>query len=197
MTRYQTFSASIVAAALASTTAIHAQPSTTAFATIADPATAKDCARPKAKHDHGAEREMPSAGAVAAAPCQPAALLSQDPHVPSPAPATGMGVGAGERLPSSPEPAQTATGPASYRSVFTDYRSYNEQAVLSWRESIELVGRIGGWQSYAREAQSSVPAGGSSASPATDDAPAAVTKPAATAAPSAANSGGHIGHSKP
>ena len=80
-----------------------------------------------------------------------------------------------------------AAAPA-YRSVFDGYRAFSEQAVVSWPEANGLVGRIGGWQAYAREAQ-----GG-----AVD---AAGEKPAqATPAPSPAAStasGAHTGHRRP
>lgn len=48
---------------------------------------------------------------------------------------------------------------AGYRSAFEGYRAYNEQPVQSWRESNDVVGRIGGWQSYAREGQGGPVAG--------------------------------------
>jgi hypothetical protein len=66
-----------------------------------------------------------------------------------------------------------------YRSAFDGYRAFTDQPVLSWRESNDLVGRIGGWKAYAREAQ-----GG----------PAAAPSPGtrATAAP-----GQHSGPQKP
>ena len=37
--------------------------------------------------------------------------------------------------------------------VFSAYRPYADQQVSSWREANDEVGRIGGWQAYAREAQ--------------------------------------------
>lgn len=46
-----------------------------------------------------------------------------------------------------------------YRSSFDGYKAFNEQPVLSWRESNSVVGRIGGWQAYAREGQGGAPAG--------------------------------------
>lgn len=50
---------------------------------------------------------------------------------------------------------------AGYRSAFDGYRRFEEQKVLPWRESNDLVGRIGGWQAYARESASgeALPAG--------------------------------------
>lgn len=49
--------------------------------------------------------------------------------------------------------ATAASGGAGYRSAFEGYRRYDNQPVGSWREANELVGRIGGWQAYAREGQ--------------------------------------------
>ena len=51
--------------------------------------------------------------------------------------------------------------------VFRSYRSYADQEVGSWRKANDEVGRIGGWQAYAREAQAPAsvdPATGSSSS---------------------------------
>ena len=49
--------------------------------------------------------------------------------------------------------ATAASGGAGYRSAFEGYRRYDDQPVGSWREANDLVGRIGGWQAYAREGQ--------------------------------------------
>ena len=49
---------------------------------------------------------------------------------------------------SHPAPSTT-----SYRSVFDDYVSTSEDKSVSWREANGLVGSIGGWRVYAREAQ--------------------------------------------
>lgn len=43
--------------------------------------------------------------------------------------------------------------PTTYRSAFSAYRASGDAAVVSWREANDLVGRIGGWRVYAREAQ--------------------------------------------
>ena len=75
--------------------------------------------------------------------------------------------------------ASAATG---YRSVFDGYRGYSDQPVQSWRETNDLVGRIGGWQTYAREAQGGAATGSTSA-------------PAAPA--SGAHRGGHSGRRTP
>lgn len=103
---------------------------------------------------------------------------------------------AGNALPPAlPASAAAAAKPAAatYRSAFEGYRSFNDQPVLSWRESNDLVRRIGGWQSYAREGQGGPAAGG-------NDSPASATptlpKPAAPAA-SAAMPGAHSGHKMP
>jgi hypothetical protein len=49
--------------------------------------------------------------------------------------------------PQAPVPATT------YRSAFRGYRTPAEDVVISWRDANDLVGRIGGWRVYAREAQ--------------------------------------------
>lgn len=90
--------------------------------------------------------------------------------------------------------AAPSAGALSYRSAFEGYRPLNDQPVLPWRESNDVVGRIGGWQSYAREGQGGAPAS-------TTEMPAAAASqgkpaPAAVAAP-AAMPGGHTGHKQP
>ncbi len=50
--------------------------------------------------------------------------------------------------------AASAAGTLSYRSVFTDYRAYSEQPVVSWVDANDTVGKIGGWRTYSREADS-------------------------------------------
>lgn len=64
----------------------------------------------------------------------------------------------------------------SYHSPFDGYRKFADQPIVSWREANDLVGRIGGWQAYARENQMAAPAGASA--------------PASSA-------GGHSGHHAP
>lgn len=39
-----------------------------------------------------------------------------------------------------------------YTSVLATYQGYTDQAVQSWREANDRVGRIGGWRAYAKEA---------------------------------------------
>lgn len=40
----------------------------------------------------------------------------------------------------------------SYSSVFTNYHGYREEAVASWQDANDTVGRIGGWRFYLEEA---------------------------------------------
>ena len=66
----------------------------------------------------------------------------------------------------APAPSASAVSSAAalnYRSAFEGYRPLTDQPVVSWRESNDLVGRIGGWQSYAREGQGGPPAGSAEA----------------------------------
>ncbi len=55
--------------------------------------------------------------------------------------------------PASKTAASAPAGPHAYRSAFDGYRPFSDQALVSWREANDLVGRIGGWQAYAREGQ--------------------------------------------
>jgi hypothetical protein len=99
---------------------------------------------------------------------------------------TGPAAGHNAALPPTAAAAASASAssdPLSHRSVFKAYRSFQDQPVVSWREANDLVGRIGGWQSYAREGagQSGVPA---------------KTAPA-PAKPPASASGAHSEHNRP
>ena len=60
--------------------------------------------------------------------------------------------------------ASPAGSPMTYRSAFEGYKGLTEQPVQPWRESNDTVGRIGGWQSYAREGQGGPVAGSAPAS---------------------------------
>jgi hypothetical protein len=67
---------------------------------------------------------------------------------------------------SAPDSATTRpdiTASPGYRSAFEGYRPFAEQPLTSWRQANDLVGRIGGWQAYAREAQGGAVAGSASA----------------------------------
>jgi hypothetical protein len=81
------------------------------------------------------------------------------------------------RAPAASAAASSAPSGAAYRSVFDGYRGYRDEPVQSWRAANELVGRLGGWQAYAREGQGGPVAGAASA---------------AASAP-----GGHTGHKAP
>jgi hypothetical protein len=45
-----------------------------------------------------------------------------------------------------------------YASALASYQGYTDQAVQSWREANDRVGRIGGWRAYAKEAATGQPA---------------------------------------
>ncbi len=124
----------------------------------------------------------------------PSATLAQNaapPPVASPAAAS----------PTSSLPSQRIE--RSYRSAFEGYRRYADQPVGSWREANDLVGRIGGWQAYAREAQTVEPAPGSNPSaPSTPPPAASQPEPTAQGAkppvtPSSGTHAGHAGQAKP
>ena len=40
-----------------------------------------------------------------------------------------------------------------YSSVFSQYQGFKEQPVSSWRETNDVVEKIGGWRAYAKEAR--------------------------------------------
>jgi hypothetical protein len=52
-----------------------------------------------------------------------------------------------------PPPSSGACGPPSYQSAFESYHRYGDETPLPWRQANDTVGAIGGWKSYAREAQ--------------------------------------------
>ena len=86
-------------------------------------------------------------------------VLAQQPvaekaSAPSAAASPPKGVAAAAATAASAAPA----GASIYRSAFEGYRPLTDQPVLPWRESNDVVGRIGGWQSYAREGQGGAPA---------------------------------------
>lgn len=57
-----------------------------------------------------------------------------------------------------PQDAGAAVPQAIYRSALADYRAFSDEEPASWKEANDLVGRIGGWRAYAREAQAAGPA---------------------------------------
>jgi hypothetical protein len=69
MTTVRILSAAIFASSMLMTGAVQAQPAPAA-------SVPQDCAKPMAKHDHGAEKGMPSAKTMSA-PCAPMAAASK------------------------------------------------------------------------------------------------------------------------
>lgn len=109
---------------------------------------------------------------------------------------------------SAPVPAASAASasapvaPLVYRSMFDGYRPFSEPPVVSWREANDLVGRIGGWQAYARESQGGPAADhdGMPMNPAAPSKPAPMPPAASASGPSpapASTAGGHSGHKTP
>lgn len=68
-----------------------------------------------------------------------------------------------------------------YQSPLGDYRRLGEDKQVPWREANDTVNRIGGWRTYAREAQQPETAGAASGKP-------------ATATPSTGADSAHRGH---
>ncbi|MBC7780503.1 MAG: hypothetical protein H7125_10430 [Proteobacteria bacterium] len=67
----------------------------------------------------------------------------------------------------APSPMHGALSPLDARAAvpgiqpprsFANYRPYTQQDVGSWKDANDTVGRIGGWRTYLREAQSAAPA---------------------------------------
>ena len=67
----------------------------------------------------------------------------------------------------------------TYRPVFDQYVPAMDDKPLAWRDANTLVGSIGGWRVYAREAQQSPPTGGTQPSAPANTAPPA-TQPSST-----------------
>lgn len=51
-----------------------------------------------------------------------------------------------------PNAAEPAGFQLQYFSVFTHYQFFRDQPLLSWQETNDNVGKIGGWRFYARDA---------------------------------------------
>lgn len=91
--------------------------------------------------------------------------------------------------PSAPVPA------IKYESAFSGYRPFGDEQMIPWKSTNDEVGRIGGWQVYAREARQPAavqapPETKTPASTPTPDTPAA--KPSPEIAPKP-EPGGHAG----
>lgn len=83
-------------------------------------------------------------------------LLAQSPYVVRPA--LGLMLVALGGLTQAQEPANDAPPMKSefkvdYRSPIRSYQVFSEPTPASWKESNDLVGRIGGWRAYARESR--------------------------------------------
>ncbi len=69
-----------------------------------------------------------------------------------------------------------------YESAFAQFRRVGGDQPLAWREANDAVARIGGWRTYAREAQqpdaAATPVPGPVPATAPASAPAAVARPA-------------------
>ncbi len=51
----------------------------------------------------------------------------------------------------SPETKAASVAGLTYSSALENYQPYSAQQVQPWRESNDIVGRIGGWRAYAKE----------------------------------------------
>jgi hypothetical protein len=79
-----------------------------------------------------------------------------------------------------------------YESVFAQFRRIGDDKPVAWREANEAVARIGGWRTYAREAQQPDPA--AAAKPATPPpAPASTAAPVAVPMPAGPSGRPHGG----
>lgn len=85
-----------------------------------------------------------------------------------------------------PLDASVAVPPVTYESALGRYRRAVEDKAIPWRESNDAAARIGGWRTYAREAQQPDPA------PSAPAAAPAKTDPKAMPMPQ-----GHGGHTMP
>lgn len=84
-----------------------------------------------------------------------------------------------------PQDAKSSVPQAIYRSTLADYRVFPDERVGSWKEANDNVGRIGGWRTYAKEAQQPESAGDSTSRTADQPVPADSAKP---------KQGGQAGH---
>ena len=79
------------------------------------------------------------------------------------------------------------------RSAFDGYRRFADEPVADWRALNDTVGRIGGWQAYAREAAAAAQAASGAAPAGATSRPTSPAAPAsATPAPAAGGHGMHF-----
>lgn len=55
----------------------------------------------------------------------------------------------------------------TFRSALEGYQPYTDEKIVNWKEANDVVGRIGGWRAYAKEAREPDAAAGNAASTAT------------------------------
>lgn len=65
-----------------------------------------------------------------------------------------------------PQDAKASVPRVIYKSSFTSYRVLSDGKLMSWKETNDNVGRIGGWRAYAKEAQQPEPPGADKSAPA-------------------------------
>jgi hypothetical protein len=63
-----------------------------------------------------------------------------------------LAAGAALAAPAEKNQAHSLPTKLQYTSALATYQGYTDQAVQSWREANDRVGRIGGWRAYAKEA---------------------------------------------
>ena len=109
--------------------------------------------------------------------------------------ALAQGVAPTTTQPSTPNPLDPqAQVPATvYTSPLSTYRRLGEDRRVPWPQANETVNRIGGWRSYAREAQQPDTAAPGPVSQ-TGPAPMTVTAPGAAASAIPSPAPGHRGH---
>lgn len=55
--------------------------------------------------------------------------------------------------PAIAEPTMLHEFKVTYRSPIGSYQGFTDPVLVAWKESNDLVGRIGGWRAYARESR--------------------------------------------
>ena len=108
--------------------------------------------------------------------------------------AAGMSAPAQTAPPSArPDPldARAPVPPVVYRSSLPTARTADAAPAIPWREANDTVARIGGWRSYAREAQASEPPAAAASTPAAPASAPAQPMPAGKSMPVPTGHGGH------
>lgn len=102
--------------------------------------------------------------------------------------ALAMSIGASAQTVSRPDPAnpKLEVPPVRYESAFAGYRPFRDGPVASWRESNELVEKLGGWKAFASDKVPDIPGS-----------PGSGKEPASIAPSKAPGPAGHAGHKAP